>query len=139
MRPSRITRVLAIAAAVAVVGTVSYAFLGSITGLGTAGHAGAATQVVSGYAVSNVTYTYDASNPDNINSVTLTLDNAAAVVHVQLVSSGTWYACSEDAAATTVAEGVVGHETDTVWNCDTTVGTQATVTAQDQFRVVAHS
>jgi hypothetical protein len=31
-------------ATVALVGTVSYAFLGSISGLGTAGHAGAATR-----------------------------------------------------------------------------------------------
>ena len=139
MRPSRIPRALAVAAAVALVGTVSYAFLGSITGLGTAGHAGAATQVVSGYAVSDITYSYNASNPDEITAVGFTLDNAAGVVHTQLVNAGTWYACSEDAGATAVAQSVLGHETDTVWACDTTVGTQATVTAQDQLRIVAHS
>jgi hypothetical protein len=139
MRPSRTTRALAVAAAVALVGTVSYAFLGSITGLGAAGHAGAATQVVSGYDVSDVTYSYNASNPDEITTVGFTLDNDAAVVHTQLVAAGTWYACSLDAAATGVAQGVAGHETDTVWTCDTTAGTQATVTAQDQLRIVAHS
>jgi hypothetical protein len=139
MRPSRTARALAIAAAVALVGTVSYAFLGSITGLGTAGHAGAATQVVSGYAVSDVTYAYNGANPDEITAVTFTLDNDATVVHTQLVDLGTWYACTEDAAATTTAQSVGGHATDTVWNCDTTVGTQATVTAQDQLRIVAHS
>jgi hypothetical protein len=139
MRLPRTTRVLAVAAAVGLVGTVSYAFLGSIAGLGTAGHAGAATQVVSGYSVSNITYSYDGADPDQIANVSLTLDNDANVVHIQLVAAGTWYACVLNASDTSTAQGVPGHETDTVWDCDTTVGTQATVTAQDQLRVVAHS
>lgn len=139
MRLSRTTRVLVVAAAVGLVGTVSYAFLGSITGLGTAGHAGAATQVVSGYAVSNIAYSYDGADPDQITNVRFTLDNDANVVHIQLVGAGTWYACALNAGETAVAQAVLGHETDTVWDCDTTVGTQATVTAQDQLRIVAHS
>jgi hypothetical protein len=139
MRLSRTTRALAIAAAVALVGTVSYAFLGSITGLGTAGHAGAATQVVSGYAVSDIAYTYDGADPDQITNVRFTLDNDASVVHTQLVGAGAWYTCALNPGATAAAQSVLGHETDTVWDCDTTVGTQATVTAQDQLRIVAHS
>jgi hypothetical protein len=139
MRLSRTPRALAIAATVAVVGTVSYAFLGSITGLGTAGHAGAATQTISGYAVSDITYTYDGSDPNDINNVEFTLDNAADVVHAQLVAAGAWYACTLNAGATSAAEAVPGHDTDTVWDCDTTAGTQATVADQDQLRIVAHS
>jgi hypothetical protein len=138
MRPSRTTRALAVAATVALVGTVSYAFLGSITGLDTAGHAGAATQTISGYAVSDITYTYGA-DPNDITNLEFTLDNAASVVHAQLVSNGAWYACTLNAGATTAAEGVSGHDTDTVWDCDTTAGTQATVAEQDQLRIVAHS
>jgi hypothetical protein len=138
MRLSRTTRTLAIAATVALVGTVSYAFLGSISGLGTAGHAGAATQTVSGYAVSDIAYTYGA-DPNDIDNVEFTLDNDANVVHAQLVSGGAWYTCTLNGAATTAAQGVLGHETDTVWDCDTTAGTQATVAAQDQLRIVAHS
>ncbi len=139
MRTVRMPRTIVVAVTVAAVGVVSYAFLGSITGLGTAGHAGAGTQTISGYAVTDITYTYNGSNPDNIDNVRFTLDNAAAVVHTQLVGGGTWYACSENAGATAVAQGVPGHETDTVWDCDTTAGTQATVTAQDQLKIVAHS
>ena len=139
MRLSRTTRALVIAAAVALVGTASYAFLGSITGLETAGHAGAATQLVSGYAVSNIAYSYDGGDPDQIDNVSFTVDNDANVVHIQLVGAGAWYTCDLNAGETAVAQGVLGHEADTVWDCDTTVGTQATVTAQDQLRIVAHS
>jgi hypothetical protein len=139
MRTFRMPRTLVIAVAVAAVGVVSYAFLGSITGLGTAGYAGAGTQTISGYDVADITYTYNGSDPDSIDNVRFTLDNDAVVVHTQLVNGGTWYACSKDAGATATAQGVPGHETDTVWDCDTTVGTQATVTAQDQLKIVAHS
>ena len=93
---------------------------------------GAATVSVSGYTVSNLSYTYDSSNPDNITKVEFELDNGAAVVHLQLASGGAWYGCSENAGFT--ASATPPH---TVWDCDTT-SPQATVTSQDEIRVVAH-
>jgi len=124
---------LAVLGSVVVVGTASYAFLAAASGLPTGTHAGAATVSVSGYTVSNLSYTYDAVNPDHITKVEFTLDNDAAVVHLQLASAGSWYACSENAGLTAAAT-----PPDTVWDCDTT-SPQATVTSQDEVSVVAHS
>jgi hypothetical protein len=124
---------LALFGSVVLIGGASYAFLGAVSGLPTGTHAGAATVSVSGYTVSNLSYTYDGTNPDNISNVEFTLDNAAAVVHLQLASGGSWYACTENA-------GLTGSATppDTVWDCATT-SPQATVTAQDEISVIAHS
>jgi hypothetical protein len=127
-------RLAVVIAAVVVLGGASYAFLAALSGLPTGTHAGAAQVSVSGYTVSNLTYSYNAGNPDNIDQVSFELDNDAGVVHLQLVGSGTWYACSKDAVATALLVAPA-----TSWDCDTTVGTQATVTAQDEIDIVAHS
>jgi hypothetical protein len=127
-------RLVVVIASVVVLGGASYAFLAALNGLPSGTHAGAGQVSVSGYTVSNLTYTYSGSNPDDINQVAFQLDDVAGVVHLQLVGSGTWYACSEDAVATALAVAPA-----TVWDCNTTVGTQATVTAQDEIDIVAHS
>ena len=127
-------RLVVVIASVVVLGGASYAFLAALSGLPTGTHAGAATVSVSGYTVSGLTYTYNASNPDSIDNVEFTLDDAAGVVHLQLTGSGTWYACTENAVLTAAATAPA-----TVWDCDTTVGTQATVTAQDEIDIVAHT
>ena len=124
---------MAVLATVAIVGGASYAFLAAVSGLPTGTHAGAATVSVSGYTISGLSYTYDSTNPDDITNVEFTLDNAAAVVHLQLTGGGSWYACTENAGLTASAGG-----TNTVWDCATT-SPQATVTAQDQISVIAHS
>lgn len=126
-------RLVVVIASVAVLGGASYAFLAALSGLPTGTHAGAGQVSVSGYTVSNLAYTYSGSNPDDINQVSFQLDDAAGVVHLQLVGSGTWYACTEDTTASALVAPA------TVWDCDTTVGTQATVTAQDEIDIVAHS
>src|SRR5436190_17647219 len=117
---------LAVFVTVVVVGTASYAFLAAASGLPTGTHAGAATVPVTGYTVSNLSYTYDPADPNDITKVEFTLDHSAAVVRLQLAAGGPWYACSENAALTALAT-----PPDTVWDCDTT-SPQATVTSQDQ-------
>ena len=82
---------MAVLATVVIVGGASYAFLAAVSGLPTGTHAGAATVTVSGYTISGLSYTYDAANPDDITNVEFTLDNAAAVVHLQLTGGGSWY------------------------------------------------
>jgi hypothetical protein len=124
---------ISVLGSVVVVGSASYAFLAAASGLPIGTHAGAATASVSGYAVSNLSYSYDSVNPDSITEVEFTLDNGAAVVHLQLATGGAWYACSENAGLTSSAA-----PPDTVWDCDTT-SPQATVTSQDEISVVAHS
>jgi hypothetical protein len=127
-------RLAVVIAAVVILGGASYAFLAALSGLPTGTHAGAGQVSVSGYTVSNITYSYNASNPDSIDQVQFQLDDNAGVVHLQLVGGGAWYACTKDAVATAGAVAPA-----TVWDCDTTVGTQATVTAQDEIDIVAHT
>jgi hypothetical protein len=127
-------RLAVVIASVVILGGASYAFLAALNGLPTGTHAGAAQVSVSGYTISNLTYTYNSSNPDDIDQVEFQLDDNAGVVHLQLDSTGAWYACSKNALLTAGAVAPA-----TVWDCDTTAGTQATVTAQDEIDVVAHS
>lgn len=124
---------LAVVASVVIIGTASNAFLGAASGLPTGTHAGAETVSVSGYTVSNLSYTYDSSNPDDITKVEFELDHSAAVVHLRLAAGGAWYSCTENAGLTSSAT-----PPHTVWDCDTT-SPQATVTSQDEISVVAHS
>jgi hypothetical protein len=127
-------RLAVVIASVVILGGASYAFLAALNGLPTGTHAGAAQVSVSGYTISNLTYTYNSSNPDDIDQVEFQLDDNAGVVHLQLDSTGAWYASSKNALLTAGAVAPA-----TVWDCDTTAGTQATVTAQDEIDVVAHS
>lgn len=88
--------------------------------------AGEGSRVISGYTVANVNYNLNATTPSNIDSVTFTLAPAApttSTVMIGLVTGGEIYDC-------TSADG-------TNWSCDTTVGTQATVAASNELRVIA--
>ena len=97
--------------------------------------AGDGTDVVTGYAVSNVDYNLNATNPYNVDTVTFDLTASDGtyeepdIVKVRLdVSANVWYSCT--------AEGTpVGAMDD--FTCDTTAGTQLTVADTDEFRVVA--
>jgi len=74
--------------------------------------AGDGTGIVSGYTVSAIHYNLGAT-PTNVSTVTFNLDStpiAGSTLKVKI--AGTWYACTNVAAALT---------------CDTTVGTQLTV------------
>jgi hypothetical protein len=131
-------RAVAVLVAVGVLGVASYAFLGSISGLNNAGRAGAATQTVSGYAISAVNYQYNASNPNKIDGLSFTLDGPVSMAKAQLEAAGSWYGCTVDAAATATEQAVPGHADWTALTCDTRAP-QATIQAQDQLSVVAHS
>jgi hypothetical protein len=60
--------------------------------------AGDGSGAISGYTVSAVHYNLNATNPQNIDSVTFTLDSApvsGSTVKIKLVSAGsTWYSCT---------------------------------------------
>lgn len=100
--------------------TAAFAFAATNTVPGT--YAGEGAAVISGYTVTVVDYNLNATNPSNIDSVDLTLNAAATTVKIGLVNGGALYSCSGSGTA---------------WNCDTTVGTQATVSAANQLRVIA--
>jgi hypothetical protein len=96
-----------------------YAFTNSNTVPAT--NAGSGATAISGYTVSNVAYTLNA-DPTKIDAVTFTLDKAAGTVKAQLVSAGTWYACTNTASFD--------------WSCDTT-SPQAGVAPANMLTVLA--
>jgi hypothetical protein len=112
-------RLLATLVVAGVLATATYAFTASNTV--PASKAGDGSGAISGYTVSSVAYTLNATNPSNLDSVGFTLDAAASVVKIKLVASGsTWYSCTGGAGNT--------------WTCATT---GAAVAPADQLQVVA--
>lgn len=82
--------------------------------------AGDGAGAISGYTVSNVVYTLDSANPQNLARVEFDLDAAAATVKVRLQTGGAWYSCTNPNG---------NH-----WSCDTT---GQAVQPADELRVVA--
>lgn len=92
------------------------------------GQVGDGAGTISGYTVSDVTYTLNATTPSSLDEVHFTLDASASTVKIKLVSAGsTWYTCALDTST-------VGEPND--WECDTT---GATVAASNELKVVAAS
>jgi hypothetical protein len=87
--------------------------------------AGAGSGAISGYAVSSIHYNLNATNPQNIDSVTFNVDvapPAGSTLKAKLVAAGsTYYSCTNTGTAVTC----------------TTTSPQATVAASDQLLVVA--
>lgn len=113
-------KILFVLFVVVALAAAAYAFAASNTVPAT--KAGDGSGAVSGYTVTGVVYTLNGSDPSTLDSVAFDLGAAATQVQVQLVASGSWYACALD--------------TGTVWECDTT---GLTVSSIDQLRVVAAS
>lgn len=113
-------KVLLALSAILAVSVAAYAFAASNTVPAT--KAGDGTGAVSGYTVTSVVYTLNATNPNTLDQVSFDLGAVATQVKAQLVASGTWYSCTLD--------------TGTVWECDTT---GLAVSSIDQLRVVAAS
>jgi hypothetical protein len=119
MRLRRRRRYLLAAAVAAVIAPAAYAFTASNTVPGT--NAGSGSGAISGYTVSNVAYTLNASNPQNVDQVAFTISPTTGTVKVQVVSGGSWYSCTNTAGSVTCA----------------TTSPQATAAAVNQLTVVA--
>ncbi len=121
-------RILALAVVVAAVITTTYAFTASNTFPGGAPKAGSGNAAITGYAVSSVSYTQNASNPQNLDNVKFILNASASSVKVRLDSTGSqWYSCSLDTSTSSELND---------WVCATT-SPAATVASADQLDVVA--
>ena len=97
--------------------TTAYAFAATNTVPNS--YAGEGAGTVSGYTVSNLQYNLNAAIPSNIDSVQFTLNAAATSVQVRLVTTGSYFSCTN-----------VGLN----WTCLTP---GVTVVAADEVRVVA--
>jgi hypothetical protein len=86
--------------------------------------ASAGSAAISGYTVTNVQYTLNTANPQNMDGVSFTISPVAATtVKAQLAAAGLWYTCANAAGSVTCA----------------TTSPQATVLAATQLTVVATS
>jgi hypothetical protein len=112
-------RYLLAAAVAAVVAPAAYAFTAANTVPNS--NAGSGSGTISGYTVSNVSYTLNASNPQNVDQVAFTIAPTTGTVKAQLVSGGSWYACTNTAGSVTCA----------------TTSPQATAAGVNQLTVVA--
>jgi hypothetical protein len=120
-KPTFHLRLLIVVVLVVLAATGAYVFTASNTVPNT--NAGSGSGSISGYTVSNVAYNLHAANPNNIDTVTFDISPAAAAtVKIQLLGGGTWYDCANTSGSV---------------SCDTTVGTQATVSPAVQLTVVA--
>ena len=116
-RPSR-TLIVAILALSIGAGVYAYAATNTVPG----STAGSGSGTISGYTVSSIAYTLNATTPTNLDQVAFTIAPAAATtVKVQLAAAGSWYSCTNTAGSVT---------------CNTTVP-QATAVAATQLTVVA--
>jgi hypothetical protein len=120
-KPSLNIRLLLVIVLVVLAATGAYVFTASNTVPNT--NAGSGSGSISGYTISGVAYNLNATNPNNIDTVTFTIaPTTAGTVKIQVVSGGTWYTCTNSSGSV---------------SCDTTVGTQATVAPANQLTVVA--
>jgi hypothetical protein len=100
--------------------TAAFAF--AATNTVPASYAGEGASTTSGYTVTNVVYNLNATTASNIDSVSFTLNAAAGTVKIRLVTTGSFYSCTNPSGFN--------------WTCNTT-SPQATVSAADELRVVA--
>lgn len=116
-RPSR-TLIVAILALSIGAGVYAYAATNTVPG----STAGSGSGTISGYTVSSIAYTLNATTPTNLDAVAFTISPAAATtVKVQLASGGSWYSCTNTAGSVTC----------------TTTSPQATAVGATQLTVVA--
>lgn len=83
-------------------------------------YAGEGSSITSGYTVTNVVYNLNTTTPSNVDSVSFTLNAAASTVKVRLVTTGSYYSCTNPSGFN--------------WNCGTS---GVTVLAANEFRVIA--
>jgi hypothetical protein len=116
---SRMSKLFIVVVIALIFATSAYAFAAANTVPGTV--AGEGAGAISGYTVTAVVYTLNATTPSNIDSVAFTLSGAATTVKASLVP-GTFYTCSV----------VSGNN----WSCNTT-SPQATVSAATNLDIIA--
>ena len=84
--------------------------------------AGSGSGTISGYTVTGVAYTLNATTPTNLDQVAFSIaPTATSTLKVQLAAAGSWYTCTNAAGSAT---------------CNTT-SPQATAAAATQLTVVA--
>jgi hypothetical protein len=113
-------RILLVGLLAIVIGAGVFAYAATNTVPGTT--AGAGSGAISGYTITNVSYTLNSTTPTNLDQVSFSISpTTTTTLKVQLAPSGSWYSCTNTAGSVT---------------CDTT-SPQATAAGATQLTVVA--
>ncbi len=119
---SRLLKPLNIALVLVVLAVAAGGYAFAATNTVPATQAGAGSNTISGYTISNVVYGLDSVNPSELDSVTFDVAGGTPnTVKVQVVSTGNWYDCTAGTAPS--------------WSC--TITDTVTVESMDQLSVVA--
>ena len=96
--------------------------------------AGSGTTAIASYTTSAISFGPNDGNPENLDSVTFTLDKAASYVAIRTHAAGDWFT-SDDVR---LGEGSTDSCTNVslTWTCDVT-GASETVLQADSLSVVA--
>ena len=98
MRLRGTKRLIGVVAMAGLLGTASYAMTASNTFASSTNQSGQGTQSITGYDVSNVSYTLSATNPENYSAVDFDLDGVASDVRAKVGTAATTYStCSNSA------------------------------------------
>jgi hypothetical protein len=92
MFKSRNIRWLFVVLAVFVLASAVYAFAASNTV--PTSKVGDGSGTITGYVISNISYSPKSDDISKLDKVTFTLDSAASTVKVKFSSSGSWYTCT---------------------------------------------
>jgi hypothetical protein len=118
----RLFRRRPIVVAVLAIGIASGVYAYAATNTVPTSSAGAGSATISGYTVTNVAYTLNATTPTNLDQVAFSIaPTTTSTLKVQLAAAGAWYSCTNTAGSAT---------------CNTTTP-QATASAATQLTVVA--
>lgn len=135
------TKILGAAAVAGLVFAAGSAFTSANT-VG-ASAAGSGTTAIDTYTTSAIQYNANTVDPQNLDSVTFTLDKSARYVAIQTHALGTWVRSDDGASrapllALSVSSCTSAASAGLVWTCDVT-GHSETVLAADSLTVVATS
>lgn len=115
--PRRRTVLVALLALAVACGVYAYAATNTVPG----SNAGSGSGAISGYTVSSIAYTLNATTPTNLDQVAFTIAPTTGTVKAQLAAAGSWYSCTNSAGSVTC----------------TTTSPQATAAGATQLTVVA--
>lgn len=96
---ARTRRMVGILALAGLLGTATYALTASNTFASATNQSGQGAQSISGFEVSNVQYTLDAVNPENLSAVDFDLDGVAGDVRAKVRSAALTYSTCTNTAA----------------------------------------
>ncbi len=120
MRLRGMKKLVGTLAVAGMLGSASYAMTASNTFASATNQSGQGAQSITGFDVSNVTFTLDALNPENYSAVDFDLDGAASDVRAKVRTAATSYStCSNPSG--------------THWTCPIT----DSVASSDQLTVIA--